>query len=110
MDGNYDVVRDLVDDRATHVVWLDLRRWLIMWQVVGRTASRTALRQELWNGNREHVRTLFEPTHPVRWAWTTFHRRRSLYEQEMDGRWVRLRSRREVQDWVASLHPDANGE
>jgi adenylate kinase family enzyme len=110
VDGNYDVVRDLVDDRATHVVWLDLPRWLIMRQVSVRTAGRLMRRRELWNGNREHLGDLLESTHPIRWAWSTFHERRRRYEQEMDERWIRLRSRREVASWVEHLSSEPRDE
>jgi hypothetical protein len=35
------------------MLWLDLPRALIMWQVVGRTVRRRLARQVLWNGNIE---------------------------------------------------------
>jgi adenylate kinase family enzyme len=53
VDGNYSAVRDLVWSRADTVVWLDLPRWQVMRQVVGRTVRRAARRAELWNGNVE---------------------------------------------------------
>ena len=103
IDGNYAVVRDLVLERATAVVWLDLPRWLVMTQVCYRSVTRAALRRELWNGNREQVRTWVQPEHPMRWAWATHARRRAEYERMMDERWVRLRSRREITAWLDSL-------
>jgi adenylate kinase family enzyme len=42
IDGNYHVVRDLVWDRATTIVWLDLPRWQIMTRVVWRSIGRAA--------------------------------------------------------------------
>jgi adenylate kinase family enzyme len=101
IDGNYyHVVHDLVWDRATTIVWLDLPRWQIMTQVVWRSVSRAAMRKELWNGNRERWSALLTAEHPIRWAWRTYHERRQRYEQLLDARWVRLRSRREMQRWL----------
>ena len=108
VDGNYGEVRALTAERATHIVWLDLPRWLVMWQVCSRSFTRAALRKELWNGNREQFRRWLHPEHPIRWAWSTHGRRRAEYEAAMAAdpdpeRWVRLRSRREVSAWLASL-------
>jgi adenylate kinase family enzyme len=100
IDGNYHVVRDLVWDRATTIVWLDLPRWQIMAQVIWRSVSRAATGAELWNGNRERWGALLDRDHPIRWAWRTYHERRQRYEQLLDARWVRLRSRREMQRWL----------
>jgi adenylate kinase family enzyme len=75
VDGNYGPVRDAVWGLATHLVWLDYERRVIMARVIGRTLLRAALRTELWNGNRERLR-LHRPSHPIRWAWSTWDRRR----------------------------------
>ncbi|HVF32635.1 MAG TPA: hypothetical protein VM933_06320 [Acidimicrobiales bacterium] len=105
VDGNYGAVRAVTGERATQVVWLDLPRWLTMWQVFRRSVARAALRRELWSGNRESFRSWADPTHPIRWAWSTHARRRRDFEAAMRGdpRWVRLRSRREVNRWLAGL-------
>lgn len=80
IDGNYSKVRDIVWDRADAVIWLDLPRPVVMWRIVWRTARRTLLRQELWNGNRESLRTaLFDSESIVRWAWDTWPERRREY-------------------------------
>jgi adenylate kinase family enzyme len=113
-DGNYSDTLDLVWSRADTVVWLDLPRRLVMRQVLGRTARRVARREELWNGNRERLRSVLNPDpHEsiIRWAWT----RHSIYAERFasrtaDPRWehlevVRLRSRREVDRFVESLDP-----
>ena len=105
VDGNYGAVRAITGARATHIVWLDLPRWLTVWQVFVRSFTRAAFRKELWNGNRESFRNWLEPEHPIRWAWTTHARRRREYEAASAGdpRWVRLRSRREVRAWLDGL-------
>jgi adenylate kinase family enzyme len=76
VDGNYGPVRDRVWQRATHLVWLDYERPVIMARVISRTLVRAVLRTELWAGNRERWRQMLRPSHPIRWAWNTWERRR----------------------------------
>ncbi len=76
VDGNYGPVRNLVWRAATHLVWLDYERPLIMARVISRTFLRAVLRTELWAGNRERWRHLLRRSHPIRWAWSTWDRRR----------------------------------
>ena len=80
VDGNYAVVRPIVLERATTVVWLDYSRPRVMQQVIRRSVRRGATRQELWNGNREDPRTWLDAEHPIRWAWTHHARKRVEYE------------------------------
>jgi adenylate kinase family enzyme len=109
IDGNYHVVRDLVWDRATTIVWLDLPRPQIMARVIWRSVSRAATGAELWSGNRERWRALLDRDHPIRWAWRTFRERRQRYESLRDARWVRLRSRREMQRWLDEVAREGKG-
>lgn len=76
MDGGYSSIRDILYRRATHLVWLDYERPVIMARVVRRSLFRTILRTDLWAGigNREQWRHLLRPSHPIRWAWNTWHR------------------------------------
>ena len=76
IDGNYGVVRALVLERATTVVWLDYSRWRIMGRVIRRSFVRAVTREELWNGNRERLRSWIEPDHPIRWSWSQHSRKR----------------------------------
>ncbi len=76
VDGNYGPVRDRVWHRATHLVWLDYERPVIMARVISRTLFRAVMRTELWAGNRERWRQILRPSHPIRWAWNTWERRR----------------------------------
>jgi adenylate kinase family enzyme len=75
-DGNYGLVRDSLWQRATHLVWLDYERPVIMARVIWRTFLRATLRTELWAGNRERWLHMLRPSHPIRWAWSTWERRR----------------------------------
>lgn len=84
IDGNYSTVSDLIDSRATHLVWLDYPRWFVMLRLLRRTLRRTLTRQELWNGNRESLSSLFkrDPHENILlWAWTTHHERHCRFEK-----------------------------
>jgi adenylate kinase family enzyme len=80
-DGNYGVVRDLIWRRATHLVWLDYSRAVVMYRVVKRSIARAFDRKELWAGNREDWRRWLRPSHPIRWAWSTWKERRLRFEE-----------------------------
>jgi hypothetical protein len=105
----YPSARPLLTERADLVVWLDPPTWLAMWQVTRRTVTRRLRRTELWNGNREGPlwRIVVDDEHVIRWAWRT--RRRAaeritaLRELRPELEIVRLRSRSEVEAWLASL-------
>jgi adenylate kinase family enzyme len=105
IDGNYAAVRDLVWERATTIVWLDLPRWQIMAQVIWRSVCRAATGAELWNGNRERWSAMLDRDHPIRWAWRTHNERTRRFQELRDARWVRLRSRREMQQWLDEVAP-----
>jgi adenylate kinase family enzyme len=107
VDGNYAAVRELLWSRADTVVWLDLPRWLVEWQVVRRSLVRWVLRTELWNGNREPSPLAWlDPEHPVRWAWMKVPDYRVRYRARFeDPAWsglsrIRLRSRAEVREFL----------
>ncbi|MGZ3375972.1 MAG: hypothetical protein ACXU8S_05185 [Phenylobacterium sp.] len=77
-DGNYSVVRPLIIARATHLVWLDYSRAVIMPRVIRRSFVRALRGDELWpgTGNREEFHRWLDREHPIRWAWDTHHHRR----------------------------------
>lgn len=112
VDGNYSRVRDVVWPRATTIVWLDYPRSTVMRQLVPRTLRRIATRQELWNGNREGWRNLFD-TRPeenvIVWSWTRHDLQRDRYlEAQDDPQWAHLewvvhRSPAETEAWLTSL-------
>ena len=111
VDGNYAIVRDLLIERATQVVWLNPPKPVVMAQVVWRSFSRAALRRPLWNGNREQFRTWLQADHPIRWAWNTYESREREFQRLMTAKWVRLNSRREIQRWLDTLRgPRAAGD
>ena len=81
-DGNYGKVRLRVWARATHLIWLDYERSVIMPQLFRRSLLRALDRRELWpgTGNRETFAKWLDKEHPLRWAWDTHARRRAQYE------------------------------
>jgi len=109
VDGNYGVVRPIVLERATTVVWLDYSRPRVMPQVIRRSVTRGSLHRELWNGNREDPRMWTRASHPIRWAWTHHARKRADYKaryrepQYAHLDLQRFRVPREAQRWLESL-------
>jgi adenylate kinase family enzyme len=109
VEGNYSPVRAIVWQRATHLVWLDYERGVIMRRVIPRSLRRVALRTPLWAGNRERWSFLLQPDHPIRWAWSTWARRRQETEALLaDPAYrhlvtMRLRHPREAADAIERL-------
>jgi adenylate kinase family enzyme len=85
-DGNYSLVRDLIWGRATHLVWLDYGRLRIMYRVIKRSIMRALDQSDLWAGNKEDWRRWLRPSHPIRWAWSTWRQRRLRFEQLINSR------------------------
>ena len=115
VDGNYREVSDEgpVWAKADTIVWLDPPDGRLMRQVVGRTVRRWVTREELWNGNREPLSGPFRwdpEASIIRWAWTRRGPTRRRYgaamvdERWSHVRWVRLRSRSDVDRWLSSLN------
>ena len=115
VDGSYrSLLADELWPRADTVVLLDLPRWRVMLQVVGRTLRRLLTREELWHGNREQWSRVLS-TDPERsivlWAWRTHPGRAERVVAALEDpalaavRLVRLRSRREVSRFLAAVAP-----
>jgi adenylate kinase family enzyme len=118
IDGNYSAVQDLVWARADTVVWLDLPKPVVMWQVVRRTLWRGLLRRPLWNGNRESLRNVVSrdpDRNLILWAWRHHDRYRERYRAAADDlryadlRFIRVASRREARRLAADLGPNRDG-
>jgi adenylate kinase family enzyme len=114
IDGNYRStgVQDIVWGRADTVIWLDLPRWTTIRRVTARSIKRSATREELWNGNREQWTNLIHPNpeiNIVMWTWTRYAQTRTRYESDSESdergnvHWIRLRSQREIDEFVADL-------
>lgn len=113
VDGNYSaVMRDSAWKRAQTVVWLDYAFLVSGWRLLRRTVLRAARSEELWQGNRETFRKSFASRDSILlWFLRTFRRRRRQYEAAMADpanahlAFVRLRSPREAERWLAGV-PD----
>jgi adenylate kinase family enzyme len=108
-DGNYKTTRAIVWGRATHLVWLDYQRHIIMRRVITRSVGRAWDQRELWSGNRERWTTWLDPEHPMRWAWSTWRDVRTQYEAALKEdtyahlRVLRLRHPREASNVASRL-------
>ncbi|WP_426954743.1 adenylate kinase [Muricoccus radiodurans] len=115
-DGNYESrVGDIIRARATHLVWLDYSRRIIMPRVIRRSLLRALTQRPLWNGNRERWSALLERDHPIRYAWRTAHPRRARLEAELRDpaqahlTVLRLRHPREAEAAIGRLRQDFAG-
>ena len=108
-DGNYAMVRPIVLARATHLIWLDYERPVIMWRVITRSFARALDQRELFGGNHESFWMWLDKEHPIRWAWDTFHLRRKEYEALLAEpanahlKVLRLRQTQDTRDVVSKL-------
>ena len=114
IDGNYRtvVVDGPVWERADAIVWLDLPRRTVMFQVTRRTLRRIILHERLWNGNREPVRNLWAwgPNRSIiRWAWTQHAKYHERYRRAMVSSklahvaFIRLGSHAAADEWLTKL-------
>jgi len=106
-EWQYERVRHLLAMRADLLVWLDLSRARVTWQVTRRTLRRRLRRERLWNGNVEPpLWTVFtDPQHIVRWAWTQHPHTAARVAAARDERpelvVVRLPGHRAADQWIA---------
>lgn len=114
VDGNYsERIRAIAWGAADTVVWLDLPRAVVMWQLVLRTVRRIVSGVELWNGNREGSLRDQLSRDPARsillWSWRTYGPTKAEYGLAMRNpelahlRFERLRSRREIKRFLRSV-------
>jgi adenylate kinase family enzyme len=108
-DQYHRLLGDFLWERADTVVWLDLPRRVVMSRVIRRSVVRAVTRRELWNGNRENWRDWLEADHPIRWAWSKFHHKRTQVldyaERHPDVTVIRMATSRDVRRFLATT-PD----
>ena len=106
VDGNYEgKLGDLVLERADLVVWLDLPLRTSLRRLWRRTLDRVRNDVELWSGNRETWRAAFWGRESL-FVWAVrshLHHRRTWPARLGRFRVLRLRSPREVEEWLATL-------
>jgi adenylate kinase family enzyme len=108
LDGSYErKIGNVVFDRADTVVWLDQPLPLVLWRLVRRALWDIVTKRELFNGNRQTWRyAFFIRDSLVSYAIKQYFRRRRVYPAKFAAmpnlELVRLRSPREVEDWLAA--------
>ncbi len=108
VDGNYHgKLGTFVLERADTVVFLDLPFRLALRRVLARTLRRLVSKEELWNGNRESLRSALSRDGIVWWVLKMHRTHRAKWPERFAGlpqlRVVRLRSPREVEDFLQSI-------
>jgi adenylate kinase family enzyme len=108
IDGGYwGRLGDVVVKRSELVVWLDLRIATWLPRLLRRTMRRIVRREVLWNGNRETFRGAFLGRDAlIPYMLRNYRRRRRVYPDRLSSYdHVRLRSQREVEDFLRSVEP-----
>jgi adenylate kinase family enzyme len=112
LDGNYNVVREIVWPRATHLVWLDYGFVVTMSRVIRRSVARAISREELWRKNKDTWRGWLRPDHPIwrvlkTWRWRRREIQEALTKSEYEHLVVlRLRHPKEASTVADLLVPD----
>jgi adenylate kinase family enzyme len=109
-DGNYaGKLGTSVLEQADTIVFLDLPYRVALRRVLWRTTSRVISREELWNGNRETLRNALSRDSIVLWVITQHRSYRKKWPPRLASLEhvdvVRLRSPREVREWLQSIQP-----
>lgn len=110
-DGNYSISRPVVWAAADTAIWLDYSFPCTFSRLVRRTFTRRIHNEELWNGNRESLRTnLFTNDSLFLWAITTHWKHRRTYPEHFvlypNLRVIRMRSPRETEAWLRAFEAD----
>lgn len=110
VDGNYRVVRDIIWPRATTIVWLDYPFRVVAWRILSRTLNRGIRRVELWNGNRESLRTAFLSRNSILlWMLQTHGKLHREYQTLLNEppyshlEIVRIQTQSQAREWLAGL-------
>lgn len=99
--GNYSPAREILWNRATVIVWLDLSLPRVLLRGLRRSLQRVFGGEPLFHGNRETLRrTFFSRESILWWIVTTFHRRR----REFAG--LRTTDRFQHLTWLHARTPD----
>lgn len=109
VDGNYSAVRDLIWTRADTIVWLDYPFPVILRRLTWRSIRRLALREGLWNGNRERLDSLLGRDGLLTWVIQTHTRRRRQIERDLTApehahlTLIRLRTPAQARRWFSTI-------
>lgn len=108
IDGNFAKTHHLTWPYADTVIWIDFPLTVTLYQNISRTLKRIITREEIWKGtgNRESWKMLFSKDSIVLWLFKTYHSNIKRYEERFNDsnyshiRFLRLRSRREVEQFL----------
>eukprot|EP01117_Protostelium_nocturnum_P019207 TRINITY_DN8270_c0_g1_i2.p1 TRINITY_DN8270_c0_g1~~TRINITY_DN8270_c0_g1_i2.p1 ORF type:complete len:197 (+),score=25.13 TRINITY_DN8270_c0_g1_i2:56-592(+) len=111
MDGNYSKSHHLTDPVSTHVIWLDLPLYFVLWSVLCRSLYRIWSGELLWGTCKESIWNLLHPSDRSILWFTYFHFDvwKKSYETaypiwKSEGKAVyRLKSRAEINKFVENL-------
>jgi adenylate kinase family enzyme len=106
VDGNYDSkLGRMLLERADTIVWIDPPLATKLAQLAKRSARRYVTQEELWNGNRENLRSLFWGGEGLFvWAIRKHFAHRRDWPLAFAGLpLTHLRSAREANAWLAAL-------
>ena len=85
-EGQYRVVRHLLFERASTIIWLNYPFPLVLWRALKRTTHRAITGQKVCGDNQESIRiAFFSRQSIILWVIGTFHRRRRDYRVLFDG-------------------------
>ena len=111
IDGNYSAVQPIILARADTLVWLDYPLRVNFARLVKRTTRRIISREPLWNDCRETLAVTFSRDSIFVWAWKTHAKNRAKYPRLAQSpecahlEFVRLRSPKEADRWLAGVTP-----
>jgi len=104
VDGNYNArLGTFVLGRADEIVWLDLPLRTTLWRIFRRTLRRLRTREVLWGTNYESFHNAFLSRNSLLVYAVRTHRRNQQRRAELVAGFplVRLRSQREIADYLA---------
>ncbi len=108
IDGNYlNFLSDITWPEAEVVVWLNYPRHFVIRRLLKRTLGRLITRKELWNGNRESLRSLLQKDNVIAWSWKSHPMLRQAYPRLFFAHpgiiCYQLRTAKEAADFVRAL-------
>jgi len=110
-DGNYGRVRDIILPQADTVVWLRLPFYVVFWQLLKRTVTRSWKGDILWGYNRESWRQSFLSRDSLllyvikNWGRHIKKIEQDLKEIPHQALFVELRSVNDTEEFLATLMP-----
>jgi hypothetical protein len=111
VDGSYmRRIGMLVCERADEIVWLDQPLPLVLYRLGKRALTDIVTQRDMFNGNRQTWRgAVWGRESLLLYTIRMYFGRRRTWPQrfaEVDTPLTRLRTRRAVERWLASLHPE----